>query len=399
MSRFLCLLIMLIFCVSAEAAKPIDVVLDSITYRLNVESNAFTVIKGDFNIQNANILDSIEYGGIRYPVTSIERYAFGDGVNFIANVKLRTVNIPNTIKEIGNNAFYECVNLESISLPDSLTSIGTQALGCCFNLKEISLPPTLKFIGPLAFQENKNLEKVIFNGGDIIIDYGAFNDCSNLKNVYVPSLEDWLSLDFLSFSYWEGATPLSAASANLYINDELCANIIIPENILKVKKLSFTKCASLHSVKFPNDLEYIETAAFYNCENLREIELGTGIKAIYNYAFACCESLQIVKINAVEPPILENAFNDSYPGFMTLHIPEGTKEAYEKVDGWKNFGTIIDDLPNDSGIEEVSIDEFKPIEIYDLNGVCIFSGTNNFDLPSGLYIIKQGNITKKVIIK
>ena len=45
--------------------------------------------------------------------------------------ELITVTIPNTVKVVGNNAFYNCVNLEKVVIPNSVTDIGENAFGGC----------------------------------------------------------------------------------------------------------------------------------------------------------------------------------------------------------------------------------------------------------------------------
>ena len=55
--------------------------------------------------------------------------------------------IPNTVTEIGNNAFYECNGLSSINIPNGVIKIGANAFQRCSGLTTISLPSTLKEVG------------------------------------------------------------------------------------------------------------------------------------------------------------------------------------------------------------------------------------------------------------
>ena len=54
--------------------------------------------------------------------------------------------IPNTVVEIGDNAFYECRKLISIFLLDKLESIGRDCFSECFSLEMINIPDSVRFI-------------------------------------------------------------------------------------------------------------------------------------------------------------------------------------------------------------------------------------------------------------
>ena len=62
-----------------------------------------------------------------------------------------TYNIPNTVTEIGKNAFYACSKITSITIPDSVTTIGAGAFESCSSLTEITIPQSVTSIGSDAF--------------------------------------------------------------------------------------------------------------------------------------------------------------------------------------------------------------------------------------------------------
>lgn len=75
----------------------------------------------------------------------------------------QTYNIPNTVTEISNNAFYGCSKMTSIVIPESITKIGSSAFYSCTSLKEINIPQSVKTIGNDAFVYCNNLTSININ--------------------------------------------------------------------------------------------------------------------------------------------------------------------------------------------------------------------------------------------
>lgn len=68
-----------------------------------------------------------------YTVTAIGRAAFADYRNF------EYVNIPSTVKNIGEYAFFN-TNVVDVTVPESVVAIGDRAFGRCFKLKRLTIP-------------------------------------------------------------------------------------------------------------------------------------------------------------------------------------------------------------------------------------------------------------------
>lgn len=78
------------------------------------------------------------------PVTKIGARAF-------AGYDLTKIKLPDTLKEIGEGAFYECVFLTSIDIPKNVSTIGDGAFHSCTALEKINLPQDLEYLGENAF--------------------------------------------------------------------------------------------------------------------------------------------------------------------------------------------------------------------------------------------------------
>ena len=77
---------------------------------------------------------------------------------------IKKIVIPESVKRIGDVAFYSCTSLKSIEIPESVNSIGSGAFWNCTSLKSIEIPESVKSIGDKAFIDCTSLEEVIFKG-------------------------------------------------------------------------------------------------------------------------------------------------------------------------------------------------------------------------------------------
>lgn len=73
----------------------------------------------------------------------------------------KTTIIPNSVAEIGDNAFYNCESLDIITIPSSVSKIGNSAFNACSSLSSIILSENLTAIGDWAFADCTNLSEVV----------------------------------------------------------------------------------------------------------------------------------------------------------------------------------------------------------------------------------------------
>ena len=67
--------------------------------------------------------------------------------------KEKSYIIPNSVTNIGDNAFWFCESLTSINIPNSVTNIGDYAFVGCESLTSINIPNSVTNIGRSAFQD------------------------------------------------------------------------------------------------------------------------------------------------------------------------------------------------------------------------------------------------------
>ncbi|MBQ5912819.1 MAG: leucine-rich repeat domain-containing protein, partial [Bacteroidaceae bacterium] len=105
----------------------VEVEIDGVNYDFNAETKQATVIEKSSGKYSGEIviLESVEYGGTTYRVTSIENSAFSGCYD------LTSVSIGNNVTSIGDYAFSSCSGLSSVTIGNSVTSIGEGAFSKC----------------------------------------------------------------------------------------------------------------------------------------------------------------------------------------------------------------------------------------------------------------------------
>lgn len=118
-------------------------------------------------------------------IEEIRENVFYDKIGWLEDVKVN-ITLPSTLKRIGNSAFagnYSYLN--NIVLNEGLEEIGDMAFS--YNdFTEIEIPGTVKTIGEDAFAENNQLEKVILNEGLEVIGEAAFS-WTRVNSISLPS--------------------------------------------------------------------------------------------------------------------------------------------------------------------------------------------------------------------
>ncbi len=349
--------------------------IDGIYYNLISKSNIAEVTKNPQNYSGNIVIPSeVTFEGEHYTVTSISEKAFYQSKG------LKSITIPGSITQIGNDAFSYCDNMEAVYISDlrswckiSFISYWSNPLILAHHLfigtieiRNLVVPDEISILKKYVFAGGNSFTSIeIPNHVNYIEDY-AFAGCSSITSITIPESITSLcgfremeglvnvnipnsvtSIEPAAFAFCYSLSTLSLPNSITSIGNsafQACTNlssINIPENLTTIADYLFCYCTSLESIMIPNNIKEIGYRAFDECKSLKTVVLGSGLKKIYGLAFSNCKELKDVYCYPETVPYTNvSAFDNSYIEYATLHIPYGTSELYGQSSPWNQFGTI-----------------------------------------------------------
>lgn len=265
-----------------------------------------------------------------------ERLEIPEGL-FNGCSKMEYVSLPNGLKKIGANSFYETSSLKTVAFPSSLTEIGMNAFyssgltsvdvpssvsglyrtfGNCAGLVTAKVPS----LGYELFQECTSLESVEITNVVTEIPWGCFNGCQQLE-FSIPST-------------------VTSIAGDAFFNCLSLNNVVIPSSCKSIGENAFTAAGNAWSefrVTIEDGVEdfqgsYASRGVFRFCLSLKEIVFPASVRNIGERIFRACSSLKKVVFYG-NAPSSSNPFAGSDSGYS---VSDGQVDVYVQMGstGW-----------------------------------------------------------------
>lgn len=242
--------------------------------------------------------------------------------------ELVRISIPSTVRQIGYMAFYNCYSLSEVKISEGVEKIYSCAFENC-SIENLQLPNSLKYIGENAFSM-VSLKEVSISNETLYIGCGAFayNDIryneykegcyfGSDKNPYLcfvkPKDKNTSNIDIHS--------NCKIIYSNAFSKCKNLKNIKLPDGLVQIGKNAFQECYELEAINIPSNVTLIDECAFASCKRLKSIKIPNQRITIESGAFMECSSIETLElINAI---VSDNVF-DGCNGLKRLVVGEAS---------------------------------------------------------------------------
>ncbi len=309
------------------------------------------------------------------------------------------------VTRIDDYAFENCKEITRIVIPKGVTEIGLYAFHDCVKLQGVVIPEGVISMNGCAFENCSSLTAVTIPDSVQII-WQPFSGCQNLTSIEVDPENPYYYSKGNCLIKTDGKTLVGGCKGSvipeddgiLAIDDQAfygqtgLTGIAIPDSVKTIGYSAFCECSSLKKITIGKNVKTIDPYAFYHCTSLAEITLPNSVKTIGEEAFSGCKNLKSATIGSGLGTIAEKLFQNCR-NLTKLILCKNLKSiGSQAFSGCKKLASIT--IP--AGVENIDWHAFYGTAYYNDS-----SHWKNGVLYIGKYLIeaKNSKIPSKVTVK
>ncbi len=267
----------------------------------------------------------------------VETVTIADGMEKIPNSLcagsvVTTLNIPDSVTDLGNNLFNYDKAIKEFTLPAQITA-GTNVISYS-GVETISFEGDRTEIPESMFQKAEALKTINWPANLTTIGGYAFSECNGIETIHIP--DTVTSIGGWAFSACESLTDLRLPENScefgsyVFAREDSLRSVTIPSGLIYEganfqANFLFENCDALESVTFADGVTIVPGTCFYGCDSLCEVNLPDGLDEIQYRAFWDCPSLRSINI----PDSVTKIGGDAFywcTGLEAVHLPENLEQ-------------------------------------------------------------------------
>lgn len=189
--------------------------------------------------------------------------------------------------------------VQKVQLPSTLTTIHYGAFQNCTALKQITLPESMTFIEGGAFQNCSALSSILVPQNVTYLGASAFSGCTSLTSATLPQaitrISSGLFENCSSLTTVQASSALTSIGSRAFAETSALSSFTFPQTLTAVGAESFTG-SGIVTANLPQSVTYLGAGAFADCTKLVYAQVPAAIQAVRERTFRNCTELKNVSI-------------------------------------------------------------------------------------------------------
>ncbi len=311
---------------------------------------------------------------------------------------VRDIEFAAAVTNIGSHAFADCRRLVSANIPEGVAEAAEYTFASCPRLVSASFPVGVTTVGTNIFYNDKRLATLSSASSEAPRAVrGAFD---NIRTRYISLTVPYNAFrEYLSSAQW-GSFETIKAGLPMVIPEQVEVSAILEEDYQELLREDYLEeqsesAAAEEEIPTPAERVAAGARAVRRAAQRATANEGRSFARLFDGAGLNTGAGTRIFINPKD-------------GDTLLSVLVGGEEMIDQMEGNSLFipasaaGSIeIRASSEQNGVGTVvadgEIDYNSPYEVYDIKGACVGNSVDR--LASGIYIIRQGGVAKKIAVK